>query len=391
MKKLERRMVGGCGKTSTPPIKTPIKKSINRNIMEKDSGMPQTFVVNIHAMPCTNRCLHCWTFGSPRHQTMNFEAIKFVFQQLDELRYQNVKNIIPLFLDEPTNHPRFIDIFKLQSDMGFVGENFFFPTNGSILAGLADNKWNVLRKYGLNWLQFSFYGLKNIHDEFARREGAFEDIFKTIRRAQERDINWYAGIILHSKNVKELPAIVDYLRSLHPFRKTRIGWFVFSYQGRGKQLERPIGNDIVALPEEFRLRGDSWGEEKQIIKKILGDESLASRKCDEPTCNLLAFDININLNVFCGGACDNAGILGAAPWLRKNLKLGRLSDDGFEPLIKQYVNSPPEPVKALREITWGELAQRYGDSNNEEVFYLKDLIYSKWASMYLEERYHSIV
>ena len=89
--------------------------------------------LNLHAMPCTNACAHCWVQGSVRKPRMPFEQIAWVLGQLAGLKGQGIAPGFFLF-DEPTHHPRFPDILQRAADLDLLPEGFFVATNGSILA-----------------------------------------------------------------------------------------------------------------------------------------------------------------------------------------------------------------------------------------------------------------
>jgi hypothetical protein len=72
------------------------------------------------------------------------------------------------------------------------------------------------------------------------------------------------------------------------------------------------------------------------------------------------------------------------PELANAFLLGEL-DAGFLPLLEVYQQKPPQGMKLLRKVTWGELAERYGDRASDEMYWLNDLPSHKWAAAYLRE------
>ena len=95
--------------------------------------------------------------------------------------------------------------------------------------------------------------------------------------------------------------------------------------------------------------------------------------------------IKPDLSVYCGGACDGGGIAAAVPKFRAEFRIGNLQEDSLVGIIERYLEAPPRIVKELQRITWGELAKRYGDRSNEELYYLSNLAGQKWVALYLEE------
>jgi hypothetical protein len=99
----------------------------------------------------------------------------------------------------------------------------------------------------------------------------------------------------------------------------------------------------------------------------------------------MAFTLDRDGRVFCGGSCDSGGIAAAVPELREAFALGHLHGDGLLPLIEAYRAAPPRALQLLDEITWGELADRYGEPANDEIFLLDDLPNGKWVEGYLRD------
>jgi MoaA/NifB/PqqE/SkfB family radical SAM enzyme len=333
-------------------------------------------------MPCTNRCRHCWTQGSVTHQRVPARQVRFVLEKLADLRSTTPQ--LGFFLyDEPTNHPQFIEIMERAVQLELIDDQFFLPTNGSILAQAPDDTWERLRNTGCDYLQFTVYGLEQTHDRFAGRKGAFQNIVTAARRANEFGIGWYAGVILHQGSVSELPDAIAYVRGLDPTGESRVGWFPFLWQGRGRDAERVRIDEYARLPEEMRRRRTSLVDERRGAEMILDDPKLSDRQASETLCSALVFHVERDLSVYCGGACDSGGIAAAAPELRGHFYLGKLTEDGFEPLLDAYRRRPPLGVRLLEGVTWGRLASRYGDRTNDEIYHLNDLPENKWATAYL--------
>jgi MoaA/NifB/PqqE/SkfB family radical SAM enzyme len=195
------------------------------------------FSIDLHAMPCTNHCKHCWTNGSRQHRPVPVEQVFFVLDKLAEMRKSIPQGAFFLY-DEPTTHPHFIEIVERAAELGLLWESFFLPTNGSVLARAGDETWQRLKRAGADCLQLTVYGLEQTHDTFAGRRGAFQDLVTTVRRAMEHDVAWYAGVLLHADNVDELPETLAYVRHLDPAGKVQVGWYPFSWQGRGRDARR---------------------------------------------------------------------------------------------------------------------------------------------------------
>lgn len=346
----------------------------------------QALSVNIHAAPCLNRCRHCWTEGHPHHKEVPPGQVMLVIEKLGEMR-SRLPYVNFFLLDEPAMHRGFVTIMERASELGLISTEFFLATNGCVLAKAPDSTWSRLKKTGCNCLQFTFYGMEDIHDRFAGRPGAFKDLLTAVRRAGEFGMEWFAQIPLHPENVAELETLMDFLNGMDRGGQARIGWFPFLWQGRGRSAMRVRGELYRSLPDNLTGNRLQVVEEKQAIERILSDSSLSDRKGGDSMCPVLTLQIERNLQVFCGGACDSGGIAAAVPELKKYFFLGELNEEGFEPLLENYRLHRPQILGTLDRITWGELAERYGDRSNDEIFYLNDLPEHKWSAAFLVQEY----
>ncbi len=340
--------------------------------------------LNVRIAPCTNRCRHCWAQGTPRRPVMPLERIAAVLDEFAALCHHGREPGLFFLLDEPTNHPAFLAVLEHASQAGLLREEFFLPTNGHILAHAPNEDWARLRQAGLAWLQLTLYGLGPTHDAFAGRRGAFDDVVAAARRALDQGLGWWAQVVLHAGNVGELARTLDYARALDPSGRSRVGWFPFAWQGRGRRAPRVRGSQYASLPPD--LQHASILEERRAVERILADPQLSSRTGGEAECEALVLEVGPDLEVSCGGACDSGGIAGAVPEMHREFALGRLGDGGFPALLERLEQQPPRPLAWLREVTWGELAARYGDRTSDEVYRLDDLPQHKWAAAYLRER-----
>lgn len=343
--------------------------------------------VNIHAMPCTNRCRHCWTSGSPEHRSVPAKQVLFVLERLSDIRSQ-IPQVGFFLFDEPTNHPYFFDIMEKASEMGLIGEHHFLATNGSILVKSSDDSWARLKKIGVNYLQFTLYGNESVHDDFAGRRGAFRNVEAAIEKCNNHGIEWVAGVILHSDNVREIMGTISYIKGLDESGNARVGWFPFMWQGRGRDAGRVSRTEYERwIPEDVRSRQKQLMDERSAIALILSEPELANRKTTEHLCTALTLNVDQDLNVFCGGACDSGGIASAVPELSDAFKLGNLEEAGFKPLLDNFLTGKWSGFTHLDSLTWGELADRYGDRDNDEIYWLFDLPGNKWPAMHLQKIY----
>lgn len=341
-------------------------------------------LLNIHGMPCCNNCRHCWALGSPDYPTIPLADIKFVLKSLAEFRDKNDVLAMPLFFKEPTIHPDFIEIVRSMKEHGFINEATFWATNGFGLARMNDDQWRSLKELGFDGLQFTFYGLEKTHDSFAGRSGAFRDIKTAIEKSNGHGVRWVAGHIVHQDNLAEIMANVTLVNALNPDPKNHRGWFLFSHQGRASTLARPTLAQMQQA-ELISKEGKWFRTEATHHREILENPAEAAQPYRQIGCNSLTFDLDPDMNAYCGGGCDSNGLLGLMPELKDDLKLGNLKQDSMCDLVNRYFDETPRPLKLLWDMTAGSLAEKYGDPSNDELFFKDDLVKNKWGTMALRE------
>lgn len=339
--------------------------------------MPDLIFVRVHAMPCVNKCWHCFCNGHPGGSFMEEKTVLRIFDSLLDLKEKTGLKVFPMFYDEPTLHPSFLKIARHQLENDLIFDNWWFSTNGFGLARLSDSDWAALAEMGFEGIRLTFHGIGEEHDRLAGRKGAYDDLVKTIRRAEEYGIEWLAGMMLSSENVafyEETKSAVERIGT----PCTPFGWMLPHFQGRAKTLDNRVRIDQISHLLEGRC---GWNTEGEFVREILSSEDISARKALNQLCGIIYLDIDQNLNVSFGGGCDGDPF----HFCRNQVLLGSIVENGILTCYEKYLNDPPEPVKILSEVSWGELAERYGDPDNDQVFHVSSLPGLKWAELYLRE------
>jgi MoaA/NifB/PqqE/SkfB family radical SAM enzyme len=345
--------------------------------MSADPGNLQGFQLRIHGMPCVNECSHCHSFGKPGSAMMNFEEITGILEQAAELK-RHLPMIALFYRYEPTVHPQFLEIFEKQSELGLLWDDYFFSSNCFGLARLDDTGWKRLKDAGMDHIQMVFHGQGWDHDATVGRRRAYIDLLRTIEKAEEHDIKWDAGVMVRSEIVHKVPAIIDAIRK-HGRKSPDVDCYVFNWLGRGAADEmRPVEKDLEKIP----LDPEKWRSERQCVEDILASSELSNYQVSEQLFNHVLMEVFSDRKVYCAGGCDSVPPLEFLPFL----ELGTLDEKGLLPFAEGYARELPLPMKLLRGLTWGELAERYGDRDNEHLYHLMSISGQKWATLYLREK-----
>ena len=339
--------------------------------------MTDLVFVRIHAMPCVNRCWHCFCEGGPGAGYMPVEKCINVLDQLAELKAELGTVVFPMFFDEPTTHPSFKVIMKHQLALDLVFDDWWFATNGYGLARMSDDDWRELAAAGFQHIRLTFHGTGALHDELVGRKGAYDDLLKTISLAEKHDVPWLAGMVLNSRNQAFYEETEEAVMKLgNP--ECSFGWMLPQSQGRATS-----DSHRVRFPEISRLipSGSGWYAEGEFVRKVLSVDSLGSRTVRGSKCGIIYLDIDRNLDVLFGGGCDGDPF----SEYREMMLLGNLENDSLGSCLEKYMNDPPRPVALLDKATWKEMAEGYGNGQNDQVYHHTDLIGRKWAEAFLRD------
>ncbi len=335
--------------------------------------------VRIHAMPCVNRCWHCFCSGSPKDPSMDGETVLGILDDLALLKKESGETVFPLFYDEPTIHPDFVSILGHQLALGLIFDDWWFPTNGYGLVRLSDEGWRELAGKGFTGIRLTFHGVGERHDRRAGRVGAYDDLVETIRRAECFGVDWFAGMMLNAENASEYEETKAEVETLGS-PCTRFGWMLPMSQGRAAGT----GNRVRLGQVSHLIGPDSgWRTEADHVRTILADEALSGRRAWNPDCGTISLDVDHDLTVTFGGGCDGD------PYdcLKAAMVLGNLRTDSMGQCYRRCMEEPPTPARMLSGMTWGGLATRYGDPHSDYVYHASDLAGRKWASQYLRDSF----
>jgi len=159
--------------------------------------------VDIDATGCPDTCRHCARDGRPPYGS---------FYSLDELRtISDEWGPLVAHCYEPTAHPDFPEIYDPRFSVDHGG---YLITNGFGLARRTDYPILLerMRHIGMHTLWLTLHGLREHHDWFVRRKGAFDDIVLATRRAKEAGFRADWQIFIDRKGLNDIPALVEVAR-----------------------------------------------------------------------------------------------------------------------------------------------------------------------------------
>jgi len=149
---------------------------------------------------CNLNCLHCYSISADVDFPGELSTAE-VFAVMDDLKAFGVPVLI-LSGGEPLLRPDLFEIAARAKAMGFYTG---LSTNGTLIdAGVADR----LAATGFDYVGVSLDGLRETHDRFRRRPGAFDASLAGVRLARDRGVKVGLRFTLTEGNARDLPALL---------------------------------------------------------------------------------------------------------------------------------------------------------------------------------------
>jgi heme d1 biosynthesis radical SAM protein NirJ len=171
---------------------------------------------------CNLTCKHCYSISADRDFPGELSTAE-VYRVMDDLRSFGVPVLI-LSGGEPLLRPDIFDISRRAKEMEFyVG----LSTNGTLI---DDTNISRIADIGYNYVGISIDGIRETHDRFRRRAGAFDASMNALRLCRDAGIKVGLRFTMTQDNAAELPQLLQLLDD------ERIDKFYLShlnYAGRG--------------------------------------------------------------------------------------------------------------------------------------------------------------
>jgi heme d1 biosynthesis radical SAM protein NirJ len=176
---------------------------------------------------CNLTCMHCYSISTD----IDFPgelSTEEVFRVMEDLKAARVPALI-LSGGEPLLRKNIFEIAALAKALGFYTG---LSTNGTLIdAPLADR----IAATGFDYVGISLDGLRETHDRFRKKAGAFDQALDGIRLCRDRGVKVGMRFTVTQDNAAELPALLDLAEqeSIHKFYVSHL-----NYAGRGNVNRR---------------------------------------------------------------------------------------------------------------------------------------------------------
>ncbi len=173
---------------------------------------------------CNLTCKHCYSISADT-DFPNELTTDQVFEVMDDLKAFGVPVLI-LSGGEPLLRPDIFEIAHRAKAMGFYTA---LSTNGTLI---DDSNIERIAEVGFDYLGISIDGIRETHDRFRRKAGAFDASLAALRRCRELGIKVGLRFTMTQDNAAELPQLLQLMDD------EGIDKFYFShlnYAGRGNK------------------------------------------------------------------------------------------------------------------------------------------------------------
>ena len=180
---------------------------------------------------CNLTCKHCYSVSADKHFP-NELSTDTVLNAMHDLKQFGVPVLI-LSGGEPLMHP---DIFEISAYAKALGFYVGLSTNGVLI---DEDNIQKIADANYNYVGISIDGMRETHDKFRRKEGAFDGAMNGIRLCREQGIKVGLRFTMTQDNFSELPDLLQLLDD------EAIDKFYFShlnYAGRGDKNRK---DDVV--------------------------------------------------------------------------------------------------------------------------------------------------
>ncbi len=152
---------------------------------------------------CNLTCKHCYSISADTDFPGELSTEQ-VFSVMDDLKRFRVPVLI-LSGGEPLLRPDIYDISKRAKAMGFyVG----LSSNGTLI---DEGNVDCIAEVGYDYVGISIDGVRETHDRFRRRQGAFDASVRAIRLCRARGIKVGMRFTLTQDNAAELPILLAFM------------------------------------------------------------------------------------------------------------------------------------------------------------------------------------
>jgi radical SAM protein with 4Fe4S-binding SPASM domain len=196
---------------------------------------------------CNLRCVHCYSDSNAMQYPgeLSWEQMQDV---VEDLAHYEVPSLL-LSGGEPMIHPRFFDLVDLATAAGL---KLTISTNGTLI---TPEKAELLKAANVAYVGISLDGIGKIHDEFRRKEGAFDAAVRGFRNCHAAGQKTGLRLTLTRHNVENIDRILDFIEDKEI---QRVCFYHLVPAGRGSELQVLAPGEARGAIDTLIARVEAW-------------------------------------------------------------------------------------------------------------------------------------
>ena len=196
---------------------------------------------------CNLRCVHCYSDSNAMQYPgeLNWQQMEDV---VDDLAAYKIPSLL-LSGGEPLIHPRFFDLVNKASDAGL---KLTISTNGTLI---TPEKAALLKAANVAYVGISLDGIGKIHDEFRRKEGAFDSAVRGFKNCHDVGQKTGLRLTLTRHNVENIGQILDFIEEKEI---QRVCFYHLVPAGRGSELQVLGADEARGAIDTLISRVETW-------------------------------------------------------------------------------------------------------------------------------------
>jgi heme d1 biosynthesis radical SAM protein NirJ len=208
---------------------------------------------------CNLTCKHCYSISADIDFKGELSTTE-VFTVMDDLKSFGVPVLI-LSGGEPLLRPDIFHISRRAKAMGFyVG----LSSNGTLI---DEHNIDAIADSGYDYVGISIDGVRETHDRFRRKEGAFDASMQGIRLCRERDIKVGLRFTMTEDNAAELPDMLQLMadEGVNKFYLSHLNYAGRGNRNRDSDVRLNITRAAMDLLFETALAHAQHGDDVEFV------------------------------------------------------------------------------------------------------------------------------
>ena len=184
-----------------------IKELLQPTPMQPKRNPPGPVVIWNLIRRCNLTCKHCYSISTDTHFSGELSTSE-VLDVMDDLRTFGVP-VLVLSGGEPLMRH---DIFEISHQAKEKGFYTALSTNGTLI---SPQNIASIKEVNYDYLGISIDGLRETHDRFRQKEGAFDASLDALRLCHDEGIKTGLRFTLTQENAKEFPDLLQIMEDEH--------------------------------------------------------------------------------------------------------------------------------------------------------------------------------